>query len=308
MKPASKFSFGALLIGLAALLWATDAVIRYPLVHRGIDPVLIVFFDHCLGVALLTPYLFFRYGRKALRIKPAQWTALFVVGGGGSALATVLFTASFQYVNPSVSILLQKLQPILVVFLAMLFLGERPHRGFYLWAGIALISGIAISFPDFNFSFLGGPTLESRGSLYALAAAALWGLSTVVGKGVVGKLPPLVVTYWRFVFGLVTLAGILLFSQTPLALPTGSGLLSDPFVLRSFLYLALVPGLTALILYYQGMRRTPATTTTFMELLFPVGAVAMNTIYLKIPLLPGQAVAAFILLFSVTRISLSGRR
>ena len=308
MKSASKTSIGAILVGLAALLWATDAVIRYPLVQRGIDPVVIVFFDHCLGVALLTPYIFLKYGKQALKIKPAQWTGLFVVGSGGSALATVLFTASFQYTNPSVSILLQKLQPILVVLLAMLFLGERPHRGFYLWAGIALISGLAISFPDFNFSFLGALTLESRGSLYALAAAALWGLSTVVGKGVVGKLPPLLVTYWRFVFGFTTLGGILLLSQTPLDLPTGGGLLSDPFVLKSFLYLALVPGLTALILYYQGMRRTPASTTTFMELLFPVGAVAINTIFLRIPLVPTQAVAACILLFAVTRISLSGRR
>lgn len=300
MKLNSKGRFGPLLIGFAALLWATDAVIRYPLVQLGVDPVLIVFFDHCLGVLLLTPYLFLKHAKSTAKITITQWAGLFVLGGGGSALATVLFTASFQYVNPSVSILLQKLQPILVVLLAMLFLGERPKRGFYLWAGIALAAGLVISFPDLDFNFIGEHSLKSRGSLYALGAAALWGLSTVVGKGVVGKLPPMVVTYWRFVFGLITLGGMLLFSRSSFLLPLG-----NPSLLKSFLYLALVPGLLALILYYQGMRRTAATTTTFMELVFPVGAVAINTIYLQAPLQPIQAIAALVLLFSVTRISLS---
>ena len=290
-----------MLVGIAALLWATDALVRFPLVERGIDPVLIVFFDHCLGVILLTPFVVYRYGKKTLKIPPAQWSGLFVLGAGGSAFATVLFTMSFQSVNPSVSILLQKLQPILVVLLAMLFLGERPKRGFYFWAALAFAAGILISFPDLDFSFARGNSLHAKGSLYAFAAAVLWGLSTVIGKGVVGKLPPTLVTYWRFFFGLITLGALLLVSQPVGGLPFG-----NPEVLRSLLYLALVPGLAALILYYQGMRRTAATTTTFMELLFPVGAVAINTLYLGAPLLPNQAIAAGILLFAATRISLSG--
>ena len=40
-----------------------------------------------------------------------RWLAVAFCGAGGSALATILFTASFHYVNPSVTILLQKLQP-----------------------------------------------------------------------------------------------------------------------------------------------------------------------------------------------------
>jgi drug/metabolite transporter (DMT)-like permease len=64
----------------------------------------------------------------------------------------------------------------------------------------------------------------------------------------------------------------------------------------------------ALILYYQGMRRTTASKTTFMELLFPVTAVTLNTIFLDSPLLPIQAAAALVLLFSITQISIADRR
>jgi drug/metabolite transporter (DMT)-like permease len=295
---------GPLLVALAAILWATDALVRYPLIHAGIDPTFVVFFDHLLAVLLLSPYMLLRHRRTLTKVSVPQWIGLFLLGGGASALATVLFTASFRYVNPSVSILLQKLQPVFVVMLASIFLGERPKRSFWIWAPLALAAGLAISFPDFNFSFLTGSTLESKGSLYALAAAGLWGLATVVGKGVVSKLPPMVVTYWRFVFGLITLGFMLAYAGTGASFEQ----LGNPATLKSLLYVALVPGLLALILYYQGMVRTTASKTTFMELLFPVTAVTLNTIFLKSPLLPIQGAAALLLLFAITQISIADRK
>jgi DME family drug/metabolite transporter len=85
-------------------------------------------------------------------------------------------------------------------------------------------------------------------------------------------------------------------------------LLENPSTLASLLYVALVPGLIALILYYQGMLRTTASKTTFMELLFPVTAVTLNTIFLKVPLQPLQATAALVLLFAITQISIAERK
>ena len=305
---------GPILVALAAILWATDALVRYPLIqpgpHGGLDPTFVVFFDHALAVAILTPFMFAKFRGQLTKVSSAQWAGLFVLGGGASAIATVLFTASFRFVNPSVSILLQKLQPVFVVLLAATFLGERPKKAFWIWAPVALLAGLAISFPGFDFSFLESDALASKGSLYALSAASLWALATVVGKGVVAKLPPMIVTYWRFVFGLVTLAGMLGFAGGFRA-EAGStlfGSLGDPYILRSLLYVALVPGLLALILYYQGMMRTTASKTTFMELLFPVTAVTLNTIFLDSPLLPIQAAAALVLLFSITQISIGDRR
>lgn len=300
---------GPLLVALAAILWATDALVRYPLIQHGLDPTFVVFFDHALAVVLLTPFMLVKFRKQLTKVSAPQWAGLFLLGGGASALATVLFTASFKYVNPSVSILLQKLQPVFVVLLAALFLGERPKKTFYIWAPLALLAGLAISFPTFDFAFLSGAA-ESHGSLYALAAAGLWALATVVGKGVVGKLPPMVVTYWRFVFGLVTLAGMLAFagSFSDGGAAASFAKLGDFAILRSLLYVALVPGLLALILYYQGMLRTTASKTTFMELLFPVTAVTLNTVFLDAPLAGVQAAAALVLLFSITQLSIESRR
>lgn len=297
-----KMSFGSLFVAFAAMLWATDGLVRYPMVQNGINPILTVFFDHFIAIALLTPYVFFRHRKELFQMGRRQWCGLFLIGGGGSALATVLFTASFRYVNPSVSILLQKLQPVLVVLLAILFLGEKPKKAFWVWAPIALLAGLTMSFPDYNFRFLADPSFASTGSLFAFGAAAIWALSTVTGKAVLSTVPPMVVTYWRFVFGFLALTVMLAstggFQFAPLL---------DPEFTGSFLYVALIPGLLAMIIYYQGMMRAPASTTTFMELLFPITAVFLNTIFLKIPLTPVQGAAALVLLFAITRISVAAK-
>ncbi|RYZ68414.1 MAG: EamA family transporter, partial [Proteobacteria bacterium] len=202
-SPASPL--GGFLIGLAAFGWAADTLFRYPLMQAGFDPVLLVCIDHAICLVFLLPYFWIRHRGQLTSLSRSQWLGLFVIGAGASGIATVLFTASFALVNPSVAILIQKLQPVFVIFFAFLFLKERPSRSFYLWAPIALLSGLVISFSDFNFHFVRDLNPQSKGALYAFSAALIWALGTVIGKRVVGQISPGIVTYWRFQFGLLTL-------------------------------------------------------------------------------------------------------
>ncbi|MCM2276866.1 MAG: DMT family transporter [Oligoflexia bacterium] len=296
---ASRALLGPALIGLAAVLWATDAPLRYPALSR-MSPVSLVFFEHLFAMAALAAWAFVTRPRLSL-IPRRDWLALALIGAGASATATVLFTASFRLVNPSVAILIQKLQPVLVVLLALLFLGERPKPGFYGWAGLALAAGTVLSFPDLNFSFIRkGLDLHSRGVLYSLAAASIWATSTVAGKSLLKRSPASAVTFWRYAFGLASLALFLAFS----AARPDPGLLSAGSMLGTLAYLSLVSGLLAMSCYYKGLSRSTASVATFVELLYPITAVVVNTFFLNSPLDPVQAVAATILLFAVTRISL----
>lgn len=289
---------GPFLIALAAALWATDALFRLPTV-QAMDPTYIVFVEHLLSTAVLLPWVWFRrQGRQRLRGR--DLLGFGVIGTGGSALATVLFTASFRYVNPSVSILLQKLQPVIVTLLASVFLAERPGRGFFGWALVALLSSIVLSFPDFNFQpLLQGLDLRSRGALYAVLAATLWASSTVVGKALLSHLAPSVVTFGRLAAGLVTLTLLLLLGSAPLPIAASV----QPPLRDALLYMALVPGLIAMLAYYAGLARTRASSAAFVELVFPVSAVLLNTFFLNAPLSFIQLAAGAALLFSVLRIS-----
>jgi drug/metabolite transporter (DMT)-like permease len=296
---------GPLLVGLGAMLWATDSVFRVASV-QALDPVFIVFLEHLVATAVVFPLVWLRHRGEWLKLAGREWAALLLIGAGGSALATVLFTASFKYLNPSVTILLQKFQPLIVVLTAYLFLGERPNRRYFLWAPIALLAAIVLAFPDLDFRFLmGGIDPRSKGVIYALSAAGLWALSTTAGRALLKGRGFLVATFWRYAFGLGTLSALLIAGgQEKIAF----GALVDRRELGlSILYMGLVPGLLAMLVYYAGLARTSASVATFLELLFPVSAVIINTLYLEnSSLQPAQVAAAAVLLLSVLQVSRAG--
>lgn len=300
---AKKFSnlSGPLLVGTAALLWSTDTLVRYPAISNT-NPSIIVLVEHILCVLILLPWIIYKFKNQLFSLSLKEWFSAALSGMGGSAIATVFFTASFQYINPSISILLQKLQPLIVVLIAFVVLGEKPSKKFYLWGTIALLSGIILSFPDLNFKFLswGPPDHHSLGIYYAALASFLWAASTVFGKILLRRTPSSVATFWRFFFGLFAMIVLLVLAKTPIHL---SSLLSQTNLL-ALLYLSLVPGLIAILFYYAGLAKTSAIVTTFIELIYPIGAIALNTYFLHIALNPIQTGAGIVLLFSIAMISL----
>src|SRR6185295_9189010 len=107
---------GAALIAAAAFLCATDALVRLPFVGR-LEPASIVFSEHLIIVAAMLPWILCCKLKELFERKSQHCAALALIGAGGSAVATVLFPESFRYVTPSVSTLLQTIQPVLVVAL-----------------------------------------------------------------------------------------------------------------------------------------------------------------------------------------------
>ncbi len=302
--PASHNS-GPLLIAISAMLWATDALFRYPAAHR-LDPILIVFLEHCIGTAILLPLILWKFREQFIPRKATHGLGVVLIGSGGSALATIFFTASFRTLNPSVAILLQKVQPVLVVLLAMIFLKERPAKSFYLWGLVSIAAAIVLNFPDFNFSAVSeGFNPQSRGFIFALSAAALWAIATVAGRALLMQVPAVVTTFWRYFAALITLLLLLLLS-TPDSFSGVGHAFTDQKLLRSIFYMALGPGLLALLCYYAGLAKTRASVATFVELLFPVGAILLNAVFLDASLNPVQILASCILLFATTQIHLQG--
>lgn len=299
LSKATKNLGGPLLVGTAAFLWATDALIRYPAIG-SVDPTFIVFVEHVLAFFILLPWMLYKYKNQLFSLNSKEWISAIFSGVGGSALGTVFFTASFLYINPSVAVLLQKLQPIMVVLIAYLFLGEKPMRKFYIWGVVALFAGVVLSFPDFNFRFLSdGLELRSKGIHYAFGAAFLWAASTVSGKILLKRTPASLAIFWRFTFGMIALAILMALAKQNMSWHA----MKDSTTCFSILYLSLIPGLFGMCIYYLGLSRTPAGVTTFIELLYPIGAVVLNTIFLHTPLEPVQIGAGLLLVLAVGMIS-----
>lgn len=295
-KMNNKINWQSLLIALAALLWAADALWRQPLLGY-ISPSAVVFWEHTLALFFVIPIIWLnRDFIKQLSVK--HWLGFAYLGIMASALATLAFTMSFSYVGPSVAILLQKFQPIFTFILASILLQEKLPNKFWWWAGLALVGGYIISFPNFVPEL----TLYQNGWLgvgLALLAALLWGSATVVGRALVSDLNNNLVTAGRFLLAWPVLAIILYWQQ---GLNFASGL---EFKQWSWLiFITIGPGFGAMYLYYLGLKKTKATMSALLELIWPLAAVVLNWIFLHEQLSLIQWVGAFMMLIAISRLTI----
>ncbi|MFZ6036103.1 MAG: DMT family transporter [Patescibacteria group bacterium] len=289
--------FAPYVIVFAAFLWSTDALIRLPLTGH-VPSQVIVFYEHLFGVVLLLPVLFLKLS-EFRNLNRKDWMAILCIGVGGSALATLFFTQSFLYVSPSVSILLQKVQPLLAISLAALLLKERLNKHFLLWAFVAIVGAFFVSFPDGHINF---SLSDSRGIYLALAAAFFWGASTVFGRMVVTKISFAALTVIRLLVALMFIT-VLMTTQRTLA-SLGDVSSGDVW---SLILITLVPGTGALLLYYGGLRHTKASIATIAELFFPFAAVILNWFFLDQTLVVPQIIGGAVLLFGIYQVQKHNR-
>lgn len=292
----NKFKSAPWLIVLAAMLWAIDAPFR-KFLTEDLSSTTIVLMEH-LVIALVVLIFLWRYLHELKNLSWKEWLAVVFIGFGGSALATVFFTQSFRYVNPTVAILLQKLQPLIAILLAVAILKEKLSKRFWLWAIVAIFGAYLVTFPDLQTNGLGlqGGTL---GVIFALLAAFFWGGSTVFGRFVLKKLSFQAMTAVRFLSALLFLLVLAIYNQNLGEIAKAS---SKDWLF--VLIIALLAGFVSLFIYYRGLRFTKASIATLGELAFPFAAVVVNWIFLEAKLDQGQILGGLILLFAVTRLSL----
>jgi drug/metabolite transporter (DMT)-like permease len=292
--------YSILLVVAGAMLWGTDSLFRQPL-SKGLSPVTIVCLEHLVLSAVMLPVLV-RGRREILMLNRTEWIALTIIALGGSVAATSLFTFSIKYGNPSVTVLLQKSQPLFTVLLARSVLGERPGRRYWMCLLPAAAGGYLLSTPEWR---AGLTPVHGHGAsvLAAVGAATLWGASTVFGRYIVTRLPVLILTGLRFTLALPVLVGIYLLQPAAAReLPSGAG------PVMALIGMALIPGLAALVLYYKGLGSTSASLASIGELAFPLTAVTANWLVLDIRLAASQFVGAVLLVASVTAVTqLEGR-
>jgi drug/metabolite transporter (DMT)-like permease len=277
-----------LLIAVGAAMWGTDGILRVPLLDVA-SPSQIVLLEHLVLLLYSVPavVLGWRFFRG---LGAAQWVALLVIGWGGSALATLLFTTAFDVGNPTVVILLQKTQPLFAIALAAILLRERLGWAYWPCFAVAMVGAYLISFGDLE-PFKALTSAEALAAALALSAALLWGSSTVLGRLVLKDLPFHTLTGARLLLAVPLLAGIVVAQGAIGGL--GSGFAAAP---GRVILLALIPGLLALLLYYRGLTGTRASYATLAELAFPATAVVLNWTFLGVGVSANQ-VLGFVLLW-----------
>jgi len=283
--------YGPLLIFVAAVLWGIDGVLRRTL--YDLPPTTIVFYEHLIGLILISPFLI-----KAWKggLTKKEWGAMLLVSLLSGVLGTLFFTTALLAVNfiPfSVVFLLQKLQPVFTVATASVVLRERVSAKYVLFAAVALVAGYFVTFPNgvVNFSD-GGAHLTA--ALFALLAAIAWGSSTAFSRYTLLGHNDTFVTGLRF---LLTVPIALIFVFALGAGPSLTAITMNHFLV--LLLIAVSTGMLALWIYYRGLRTTPASVATIVELAFPLTAIGIDFFLYGTTLAPSQYLAAVVLLASM---------
>jgi drug/metabolite transporter (DMT)-like permease len=286
---------GILLIALAGTLWSLDTLIRYPLVGKGVNPVLIVFYEHViLCLLFFLPYAFSLFKR----LKDLNWKdvfSFFVIGGLGSAIATVAFTEAFVSINPTLVILLQKFQPVVAITLASVVLKEKIDKNFLLLAGISLLGAVLISFPDFSelmkLDIDLGESSKLRAYLLVLLSVVIWGSATVFGKRLSMRgFETKEIMAGRYILGLIFLFPFMKYQKEAFLLPENTDYIKVTLMV-------LVSGALGMWVYYKGMLKLSAKNTAVAEMFFPLVAVIVNWIFLGQSLNLIQILGGLLLIF-----------
>ncbi|MEY2507454.1 MAG: drug/metabolite transporter, family [Verrucomicrobiota bacterium] len=300
---ARRSSYGPWLVGLGAALWGTESAWRIPL-NDLFDADVIVFWEHVLILFMFLPILFSQLG-QVRKIDKRSWGYLIFSGFAGSAVGTIFFTLALKNGNPTVVNVILNIQPVVSTLGAFLLFGDRLTPRFFLFAGIAIVAGIFLSVEHpaligVSFSEAG----LNLGTGYALICALFWGLSTVAGRGVMVGMPLRLAASLRIVVGLVCmtcivgaagkLRGASLWPAAAQAHP-GTAILA-------LLLLASISGAIPLLIYFEGLRLTRASTAGYFEMMQTLAAVCITWGFFHAALRPHQIVAAIILIAAVAMV------
>src|SRR6201993_1728395 len=296
-------TYGPWLVGLGAALWGTESAWRIPL-NELFDAKVIVFWEHIFILMMFLPF-FISQLHEIPRARARTWGFLTFSGFAGSAVGTVFFTLALKYGNPTVVNVILNIQPVISTIGAFLLFGDRLARSFFLYAGIAIVAGIFVSVThptQIGVSFERAGL--NIGTGYALICALFWGLSTVAGRGVMVDMSLRLASSMRIVIGLVCMTLILLaYGKLNGAALWPEAAQAHPVkAIVLLFFLASISGGIPLLIYFQGLHLTRASTAGYFEMMQTLAAVCITWGFFHASLHPHQMIAAIVLVAAVAMV------
>lgn len=280
---------GSIAVIIAAFLWSLDGLLRRSL--YDLPPATVVFWEHLLGLAIIGPIALYHW-RKFMNLTQRQWLTIALVAMLSGAAGTIMYTAALgqvQYIQFSVVVLLQQLSPVFAIAASAILLRERISRRFIASAAIALVGAYMTAFPDLTVNLeTGSGTVIA--ALLAAGAAAAWGTGTALSKYALRDTSFIHIVTLRFALTPLFALGYLALTSSVGSIAQLSG---NDFA--TIVAIVFSTGLLALVIYYFGLQRIPASRSALLELVFPLSAVIIGWLFLSQNLTITQAIGGLLL-------------
>ena len=291
-----KKNLPALAVIGAAILWSLDGYIRQNLF--ALPSFLIISLEHVIGAIIFFPLLI-KGWTEIYTLSQRGWISVLWISICGGVLGTFFYTKALsyvEYIDFSVVVLLQKLQPFFAIALAAVILREKITKRFFILAVTAVVGGYLITFGNNPIANWNDKTIIA--ALLALLAAFSWGSSTVLGKHALNQISFMTITALRLtITAAITLFIIISNSQYEL-------ITEMSFTNWSYIILIVISsGSIALFIYYYGLNHLPASHVTIYELFWPLSAVTIDWFIYERVMTAYQFIGAIILLTSIFLLS-----
>ena len=291
-----KKNLPALAVIGAAILWSLDGYIRQNLF--ALPSFLIISLEHVIGAIIFFPLLI-KGWKEIYTLSQRGWISVLWISICGGVLGTFFYTKALsyvEYIDLSVVVLLQKLQPFFAIALAAIILREKITKRFFILALTAVVGGYLITFGNNPIANWNDKTIIA--ALLALLAAFSWGSSTVLGKHALNQISFMTITALRLtITAAITLFIIISNSQYEL-------ITEMSFTNWSYIILIVISsGSIALFIYYYGLNHLPASHVTIYELFWPLSAVTIDWFIYERVMTAYQFIGAIILLTSIILLS-----
>ena len=290
--------FGPLFIIIASSLWGVDGIVFRPALNT-LPVALVVFVESSLISLLLIP-IFIKNKNEIAKLTFQDHATFFLIALFGGALGTMGITKALFYVdfvNLSVVILIQKLQPVFALTLAAIILKEKLSKEFFFYASLAIAGSYILTF-GFSIPKI---TFENKiimASLYSLFAAFSFGLSTVLSKKAITRVSYESSTVLRFYYTALIMLFIVALSGE---ISAATEITQKQIMI--FVAIAFSTGGLAIYLYYIGLQYVTASQSTILELSFPVTAIFLEYLVHGNLLTIPQWLGAVVLIFSIFKIT-----
>jgi DME family drug/metabolite transporter len=258
-----------LAVAAAASTWGTLGIFSKMLYADGVSFEALVAFRAVVGWLAVMAFLLVSGGAKRLKVPLRDLAFLAPLGLVGIGLFYLFYFYTVRESAVGTAAVLLYSSPAFVVLLAWLFLGEGlgPAKLVSLGlttGGVVLVAG---AYDPANLDVT--PTVLATG----LLAGLTYGLYSIFGRPVAGRLGPAVILSYALLFG----AALLLVAAVP-TLDTLANLPATSYAL--LLMLAVVHTTLAFALYTFGLGRLGAGRAAIVATVEPVVAGALGTVVL----------------------------
>ncbi|SAL78061.1 multidrug DMT transporter permease [Caballeronia peredens] len=281
---------GAIEMSLAMLMSGT---IGWLVVSSGQTPWNVVFFRCVFGGATLVAVC---AALGFLKARYFSWRMIGLVLIGSVAIVGnwLLLFAAYSRASISMATTVYNTQPFMLVALGVIVLRERVSASTVAWLGIAFAGLVMVVRVEPAVLAMPGQYLE--GIAYALGAAFLYAISSIVTKRLKGT-PPHLIAMLHVLFGIAMLAPFARFDQAPASLAGWSDLVVLGVVNTGLMY----------VLLYGAIQKLPTATIGALSFIYPVVAIVVDWLAFGQRLAWLQVAGAALILLAAAGVNLQWR-